>query len=593
MKTTSLRATVTLFILVVSSLPAFGQGDSWKEDSLYINTHLFDQPDSALVLCNKWLQKSGKGSVKYAQLRSKIAVIDDIQGRPDKAVKGFLEAIAIQSEKNDSVGLSYSYNNLGICQFYMYRYDEAIENYRNSAQIDSLMKDLKGWSGTMLNIAIIYSNQNKTDEALSIYDNVLQLMHNADDYSLDGSVYSNRAKLQVVGKDYGGALKSVAKARPFVLKGSDPSPKMTLEVIASNANMGLSRFDAALNSGRRGIAYDAGNNYPERRSHLYECMSHAFYAKAMIDSANHYNDLYQQIRDSIFTSDMQSELSEIQTKYGLVKRNEQLVTSQLKQARYKNKSIKSAREASESREERNLFMAIAAVLVVIGLLLWLILQRRRSERALLQEKLHSKEQLVAQKEAFLGEIHHRVKNNLQMVSSMLAMQGRTVEDQETSNALEASRSRIETMSLIHERLYKYADGRTIQLNDYVKELTGQILDSYTDRTITVDYQVQKMALHIDSVVPLALILNELITNSLKYAFTEPKGSIGIVLQEQNNELILDYWDSGDGFEANDIGFGSRLIQSLSRQLKAKREQGVEANGFHQKFYISQFKKAAE
>ncbi|MCR9172606.1 MAG: tetratricopeptide repeat protein [bacterium] len=593
MQATLFKLLGVLMILLGMNGMVYGQKSDWKQDSTYLNAHLFDQPDSALMLCKKWLQKSTEGSKRYAALLSRKAVIDDVQGRPGDAVKGFLKAIDIQAKKKDSTELSFSYNNLGICQFYMYRYDEAIENYRNSARIDSLMNDLRGWAGTMLNIAIIYSNQGKTDDALYIYNDMIGVMHEVKDYSLDASIYSNRAKLLVLQKNYKSALINVEKARPAVLESNDPSPKMTLEVIASNAHLGLLRFDEALSAARRGVGYDTGNNYPERRSHLYECMSHAFYAKAMIDSANYYNDLYQEIRDSLFTSETQEQLSEIQTKYGLAKRNEELAESQLKQVKYKNRSIRSARKASESREQRNLFMAVAAILVVIGLLLWIVLQRRRSEQALLQEKLHSKEQLVEQKEAFLGEIHHRVRNNLQMVSSMLAMQERTLNDQQMTSILESSRSRIETMSLIHERLYKNSSGRSVDLNEYVQQLSNQIVGAYSNKEIKMEYKIDALQLHIDSMVPLALILNELITNSLKYAFEDGKGTIGVALSVVEKRLILDYWDSGKGFSEVPSGFGSRLMQSLSRQLKAEREQGMGSDGFHQKFYISQYKTSEE
>ncbi|GAB5418044.1 MAG: hypothetical protein Crog4KO_31240 [Crocinitomicaceae bacterium] len=587
--------TFIFLLLVMASTQVFGQSRNWSKDSVYLNQHLYDQPDTALYISDYWLSKTQKGTRKYAYLRSRKAVADDIQGRSSKAAEGFLEAIKIQEKIKDSIELSFSYNNLGICYFYQYRYDDAVSNYRNSARIDSLMNDLKGWSGTMINAAIIYSNQNKNKQALNIYNNILAMMNEVNDHSLDAAIYSNSAKLFILEKNYSEGLRRLNKVRGEILSATEPSPKMTLEVSTANAQMGLGRFDEALKSARRGLSYDVGNDYPERRVHLYECMSHAFYAKAMIDSGNYYNDLYQSYRDSLFTLETQEQLSEIQTKYGLAKRNEELAASRLKQVKYRNKSIKDARNASESREQRNLFIAIAAVFIIVGLLLFIILQKRRSERALLQENLNSQEQLVAQKEAFLGEIHHRVRNNLQMVSSMLAMQQMTSGEEGTKAILESSRSRIETMSLIHERLYKKSTGRTIELKDYVEQLTDQIVGAYSNKSIEVSYDVDDLRLHIDSVVPLALILNELITNSLKYAFGDSiQGKIRVSLKEVNQQLVLDYSDSGEGFDPDEgTGFGSRLLQSLSRQLKAKRETAQKDDGFHQKFYIRQYKKTEE
>ncbi len=587
--------TFIFLLLIFASTQVLGQSRSWSKDSVYVNQHLYDQPDTVVFIADYWLKNSRKGTRKYAYLRSRKAVADDIQGRSSEAAEGFLEAIKIQEKLKDSIELSFSYNNLGICYFYQYRYDDAIANYRNSARIDSLMNDLKGWSGTMINAAIIYSNQDKNQAALNIYNSILTMMNEINDHSLDAAIYSNSAKLFILEKDYSQGLRRLNKVRGEILSGKDPSPKMTLEVSTANAQLGLGRFDEALNAARRGLSYDVGKDYPERRVHLYECLSHAFYAKAQIDSGNYYNDLYQSYRDSLFTLETQEQLSEIQTKYGLAKRNEELAASRLKQVKYKNKSIKDARDASESREQRNLFIAIAAVFIIVGLLLFIVLQKRRSERALLQENLNSQEQLVAQKEAFLGEIHHRVRNNLQMVSSMLAMQQMTATEEDTKAILESSRSRIETMSLIHERLYKKSTGRTIELKDYVEQLTNQIVGAYSNKSIEVRFDVDDLHLHIDSVVPLALILNELLTNSLKYAFgDDAQGKIKVSLKEINQQLVLDYSDSGEGFDAEKgAGFGSRLLQSLSRQLKATRETEHLDDGFHQKFYIQQYKKTEE
>jgi two-component system, sensor histidine kinase PdtaS len=566
-------------VLLVSIASVFSQSASIKKELTYLNNNLYENPDSALVVCERALDKTKKGSKEYAILLARRAVINDIKGRADLAVKDFLNAIQIQEKMKDTAELSYSYNNLGVCYFYQYRYPEAIKNYNKSAELDSLQKNISGWAGTQLNIAIIYSNQSKIAEAQQIYDMVLNRMAQINDFSLHPSIYSNSAKLYILEKNYKKALEMTELARPGMMKSKDPSPKMTLEVIASTAYMGLGNFDASLTAAKRGIAYDPEKNYPERRMHLYECLSHVFFAKTEIDSANYYNDRFQELRDSLFVQETQEQLSTIQTKYDLVKKDEELAQSKLRQVQY-----------------RNWIIAIVSLFVILTLILFLYLEKRRSEKRLLNEQLHTQEKLVEQKEAFLGEIHHRVKNNLQMVSSMLALQQMASKEESVQGVLEASRSRIETMSLIHERLYQNSGDRIIDLENYVQELTQQIESAYTGPcSVQFSFNVCPIQLHIDTVVPLALILNELITNSLKYAFVgKEQGSIHIAIFDQKEGLLLDYADSGIGFDPEvNKGFGSKLLASLSRQLKATTTYELRKDGFHILMQITRLKRHEE
>jgi two-component system, sensor histidine kinase PdtaS len=281
----------------------------------------------------------------------------------------------------------------------------------------------------------------------------------------------------------------------------------------------------------------------------------------------------------LFVQETQEQLSTIQTKYDLVKKDEELAQSKLRQVQY-----------------RNWIIAIVSLFVILTLILFLYLEKRRSEKRLLNEQLHTQEKLVEQKEAFLGEIHHRVKNNLQMVSSMLALQQMASKEESVQGVLEASRSRIETMSLIHERLYQNSGDRIIDLEKYVQELTQQIESAYTGPcSVQFSFNVCPIQLHIDTVVPLALILNELITNSLKYAFVgKEQGSIHIAIFDQKEGLLLDYADSGIGFDPEvNKGFGSKLLASLSRQLKATTTYELRKDGFHILMQITRLKRHEE
>jgi len=195
-----------------------------------------------------------------------------------------------------------------------------------------------------------------------------------------------------------------------------------------------------------------------------------------------------------------------------------------------------------------------------------IAQRRNAEEAV----RHSRE-----KEVLLQEIHHRVKNNLQIITSLLRMQSRAVQDPACSEALRECQNRVASMALIHDKLYRARDLARVSFGEYVRDLTNNILTSYAlpARSVRVRFDIDDLSLSLDYAVPCGLILNELMSNCLKHAF--PVGHSGTVYigfhAEGEEELCLVVRDDGVGVPADvDLGrtssLGWRLIRALVEQL---------------------------
>ena len=182
------------------------------------------------------------------------------------------------------------------------------------------------------------------------------------------------------------------------------------------------------------------------------------------------------------------------------------------------------------------------------------------------------------KEVLLKEIHHRVKNNLQVISSLLALQAGATNDPPTRGLLQESRNRVHSMALIHEKLYHSADERGVRFNGYVGDLAAHLRNSYAGNSdaVTITMNVEEITLDMDILVPCGLIINELMTNALKYAFPEGRaGTISISMRRQRaeteNMLVLTVSDNGVGLPAElDTGaprsLGLRIVNSLVAQL---------------------------
>jgi PAS domain S-box-containing protein len=213
-----------------------------------------------------------------------------------------------------------------------------------------------------------------------------------------------------------------------------------------------------------------------------------------------------------------------------------------------------------------------------------------TERVHNEEKVH---QSLKEKEVLLKEVHHRVKNNMQVISSILNLQSSYVTDQYALNLLKESQNRIKTMAYIHESLYQNKTFTSINFSDYISTLTNNILQSYAAsiQSVKLELDIQKIILNLDTSIPAGLIINELVTNSIKHAFTESnEGIILINLHTKDNVLFLEVSDNGKGFP-KDIDFkntnslGLQLVNTLVEQLNGKMELNNNKSG-GTSFYIN-------
>jgi two-component sensor histidine kinase len=192
---------------------------------------------------------------------------------------------------------------------------------------------------------------------------------------------------------------------------------------------------------------------------------------------------------------------------------------------------------------------------------------------------------LEEKEVLLKEIHHRVKNNLQVISSLLYLQSRQVQDSETLEMFLDSQHRVRSMALVHERLYENGDLARVDSADYIHDLARYLRRAYgTDSgAVTLDVQVDEVPLDIDTAIPCGLIINELVSNAMKHAFPDDReGEIIIGLsRDPAGQYVLTVRDNGvgmpEGVAPRSTGsLGLRLVSRLVDQLEASIE--LDRNG---------------
>jgi PAS domain S-box-containing protein len=185
---------------------------------------------------------------------------------------------------------------------------------------------------------------------------------------------------------------------------------------------------------------------------------------------------------------------------------------------------------------------------------------------------------IKEKEFLIKELHHRVKNNLQVISSLLSLQANLVNDENLDIHFKESQNRIKSMAAIHDMLYRSEDLSTVNFSIYAEQLVKDLIHSYVgmNSSITTEFEFDSLELSLDIAVPLGLLINELVTNSLKYAYEGHSSPLlKVSIKTRNDHFSLCIADNGKGFDLNrienDQSLGMMVISNLSEQLDGKSE----------------------
>ena len=220
-----------------------------------------------------------------------------------------------------------------------------------------------------------------------------------------------------------------------------------------------------------------------------------------------------------------------------------------------------------------MLLIIGGLIVVTVLIVgWVLILRKRVD-----SKTSEIKQSLKEKEILLQEIHHRVKNSLAIVSGLIDLQLDGTDNDEARHVLQDSQTRIRSMALIHEKLYQTKSLSDIELDIYIKELVEAIHETFTEYQEAVDlrFNLEKVELDIDRVIPCGLLINELVVNAFKHAFKkDKKGILEVELLQENGSIKLSIADNGPGvpedfdFKGED-NLGSMLIDTFAAQLGAE------------------------
>ncbi len=532
------------------------------------------------------LFKSLRDFENYGMMVLRMGGIEYSQGKYGEAMRTAMKATEILRETNQERQLAIAYMQMGNIYYFLNNYEESLNYYDLAAKYHLLIGDSIGWASSLSNKGLIMIEQDSFAFGLNIKRLTFPWIQKTGRLSFIGSAY------RYIGLAHLG-LGNLDSATHYIKKSDSINAITKYEEGHVYSLINLARISFKKGNLTQTLKYAEeidslinSDSKPELRKEYYEHLNKWQAKNGQFTEAYNTLSRYISLRDSL-----DQELLSIEN---LAKTGK----SQLAETEYELKLAKQ-RELLGKQENQNYYtmIIVLSIVVVITLFFTGILSSRSRRVRLLNEELQEKQQLLESELntnlALLKEVHHRVKNNLQVISSMLSIQSSSVEDRDTRKILQECKSRIMSMSLIHESLYKKEGKKTSLFSTYIKELIPQLLETYQidENKINLEMSIEDLELSLDDSVPCGLIINEVVTNTLKHAFPRGReGTISIEMRQDNGHYYLKLADDGVGIpkdlNAEEQGsFGFLLIYTLAEQLEAniKLETSPRGSAFNIKW----------
>lgn len=508
-------------------------------------------------------------------LNNKAGVYGDL-GDFDKAIEIYSKGLAVAKRLNNAHLMGIFYNNLADAYQNTGRNTILVQNYYNLALQNSI--NSKNWAAAGLNssnLAKELSANKKLREARTELRRTIELLNKtprgtylyASTLKEMASVYDDLGDYNLAGDFALQAYKTLDSLKMPV------NILRPLEVMTS----------VAIKAEKLGNAEKYANELLQlaikTHSKIYIKEGYKFLGlisrkKGDYKTACRYSDLYKSWSDSVFQMERERNISKIELDAQLAK-NDLEVKHGLELKKRENEKL------LEDNMALKVVLIISTILLLILILLgfWLnkSIHNTKSLNAALALKNQTVEKQAQEKDILIQEIHHRVKNNLTMLQGLFHLQSRSESNTAVKQTLMESQSRILSMALVHQHLYENDSEGSLKLVRFIDNLLHDIADTFTDgnqRNVSLHVEGDDAEVGVKTAIPLGLILNELITNSLKYAFQNiAAGSIHITVQSVEGRLNISYMDNGPGLDDNDFasnnGLGFKIMQLLSRQLKTE------------------------
>jgi len=482
-----------------------------------------------------------------------------------EAINYFLRSSAIfESLKNDAY-LSYNFNCIANCFSELNNYPKALEYNKKALYIRQRLNNKESIAQSFNNIGFVFKLDKKPDSAIYYLSKSIALREQEKDSSALVLTLQNMGSSWKMKGD-------LRKAESYVLRSQRIAAKYSMKENIARGNSDLAeiyiqqkKYKQALTAINLTINTAQQLNIPELLLEAYSIKYNLYEQSGDYKNALYYGNKKSNLKDSLFSVAKNKTIDELEIKYQTNQKEKDIAALHL-QNNLEQKVVK----------QQRISITVLVISAVLLLLLFMIAYNsfRVKNRANLRIQ------------TLMRDLHHRVKNNLQILSGLFTMQIENLSDENTKNALRENEARLTSMNLIHNKLYLDNTTTKIEMNEYLTKLLNHIKDSFGEhkqRAIDLRIEVSTIMLEADKAVAIGLIANELATNAFKYAFTDKGGEIHLALELiEKSKLLLTLSDNGIGLKAENKdkapSFGLKLVNLMARQLNStlvvKNNHGV-------------------
>lgn len=490
------------------------------------------------LLAVKAAEDSHDTTIQLCTIYNRLAVAYSSWSRKGDAIIYLKKALHVAQKYHDADAIETVLLNLCYMPVNEKDYKELVKLVASSDKsVEHKVIDDSVYFYACYNIA--YTSGAKYEAAAYYANELKKMMHR---YSWDDMmltpIYSCLARYYLASKDYATAHQYASTYILFCEKNHYTRSLAAAYSLRSIADSGLGNFSSALKDFRR----------------------------------------FKSLGDSIMDESKSSQIAQLQVAHETEKKDNDLKFQKQNVELLTNKSELQAVNLKKVKDTRDSVIIASILLLALAYTGYQVKQRNNKRLQIHQAEINEQnkqlKKLIEEKEWLIKEVHHRVKNNLQIVMSLMNIQSSYLQNSDALEAIKESQSRMNAMSLIHQKLYQSASLVSINMNKYINELVNYLLESFNNNNhIKAVIDVENMELDISQAVPIGLILNEAITNSIKYAFVEnQKGIITILLKpDRDDEWTLTVGDNGKGLppdfdfeKRGSIGFN--LIKTLTEQI---------------------------
>ena len=510
--------------------------------------------DSAQTILNAAKEKVPETDLAF--LNTQLGYVFERRGELDKAADYALESLRLGKKCDDKKAIALAYSDLSNLFWKQSKFETGVEYGLKSLQIfeERGITDLD-YGFTLYVVGNNYLSLKEYQKAKRYYEHSIVIGERYGFYNNLSDVYISLVDLYAYLNEFEKAEEAGINALKYaeLLKNNFMIMRSWLSIGKLQQLQG--KFGHAIESLNRCIAIateDFGDEF--YLSQAYGNIGRAYAGNHEYQKAYKALAEYDRLKSNIFTAEADYRISQLHTEFNVADKEGTILMQE--------------DQIKKQKTRQTLITVIAILLSLLLVLAYNAIKNKRRTNKLLQKQNEEKEFL-------LKEIHHRVKNNLEIVSSLLSLQSAQIQNQDVLDAMKKSQSRVHSMGMIHQKLYMGQNLAAIEMKDYFVNLSNYIIDAYAaEGRIVADIAMNKLELNVDFAIPIGLIVNELLTNSIKYGFPDGrKGEIEISLKETKEILQLDVIDNGVGktgeSKVKGTGFGTQLIELLTKQLDGK------------------------